>query len=232
MIGTKAIKPEALGRLALLVILAAMFSLVIGCAAAEERDDDCARQPLEQLQTLSGEPRQAAACSPVPPRIDADSATDDIPADNTPEEEPHIDLTTDTRSSEFDDIDEKLAFLARYTDSSSEVIDAEYHIVFSDGYAYGAPSSWDIRAAMKVTATGYIRLTRDLTEVSQFQGFGAIELSWWDGLASDDLTWDLEIQNPEWRRGARLYRNDDGSKYIVYFHDSQYLLSAYSLEPV
>lgn len=61
-------------------------------------------------------------------------------------------LTTDSRSTSFEDKEEKLAFLQKYFDMPSEVVDAEYHIVYQDNSQGAVPglSEWEIRAALQV----------------------------------------------------------------------------------
>jgi hypothetical protein len=99
-----------------------------------------------------------------------------------------IDLTTDTRSNVFVEQEEKMAFLEQYLIMPSEVIDAEYHVIYWDnsGGIVPGPSDWDIRAAFRV-AEGDIPLwTADMERILPEQ----LELQLWDDLKSDALSWE------------------------------------------
>ncbi|MDR0221385.1 MAG: hypothetical protein LBI54_08295, partial [Lachnospiraceae bacterium] len=61
-------------------------------------------------------------------------------------------LTTDTWSNSFASKEEKRSFLAEYLVAPSEILDAEYHIVYHDNSTgrVPGPSDWDIRAALVI----------------------------------------------------------------------------------
>ena len=133
-------------------------------------------------------------------------------------EESHRDRTTDTWSFDFDNRDEKLSFLADYLLAPSEVLDAEYHIVFYDnsgGFVPG-PSDWDIRVAVKIHPEDLTLWIDESTEESADE----IDLAWWEGLKSDDISWSKD--------GAIYYRRPGRGNYLVAFPEQSIVLRAIS----
>lgn len=65
-------------------------------------------------------------------------------------------LTTETDSRALPDVQQRLAFLARYLRSKSPISDAEYIIHYRDnsGGSVPGPSDWDIRAVLQVADDG------------------------------------------------------------------------------
>jgi hypothetical protein len=124
------------------------------------------------------------------------------------------DLSTDTWSSSFDNHYDKLSFLARYLVPFSEIIDAEYHIIYADnsrGRVPG-PSYWDIRAALKVNAEDIPTWLDGFFEVPQ----GDIDLGWWDEINSDSVAWTADC--------AQFYQRPGSLSYLVVFADEAILL--------
>jgi len=126
--------------------------------------------------------------------------------------------TTDTWSSEFTGIDEKLAFLTEYLIMPSEVLDAEYHIVYHDNSTglIPGPSDWDVRVALKIKAEELPLWTDGFDGVSPNE----IDLAWWNELPSDDISWDSA--------GAEYYKRESSFSYLVVFPDTGVILKAVS----
>jgi hypothetical protein len=126
------------------------------------------------------------------------------------------DRSTDTWSSAFEGKDEKLAFLSCYLVSFSEILDAEYHIVYYDNSTgrLPAPSDWDIRVALKIRPEdaalwmdGYERIEG---------GEGVLDL--WGGLSAGALSWKEE--------DAVFYKRPERDSYLVAFPGSGLILKA------
>lgn len=126
--------------------------------------------------------------------------------------------TTDTWSSEFASRDEKLAFLAEYLIMPSEVLDAEYHIVYYDNSTglIPGPSDWDVRAALKVKPEDIPLWTDGLVAVSPEE----IDLEWWVGLSSANILWDGD--------DAEYYKRENDFSYLVVFPNTGVILKAVS----
>ena len=106
--------------------------------------------------------------------------------------------TTDTWSSYFENKDEKLAFLSEYLVMHSEVLDAEYHVVYHDnsGGLIPGPSDWDIKVALKVAPERIPLWTDGLNKLIR----GQINAEMWDELKSDRFTWFEPEAYEYWRR--------------------------------
>ena len=126
--------------------------------------------------------------------------------------------TTDTWSFEFKEADEKLAFLSEYLTMPSDIIDAEYHIVYHDNSAgmIPGPSDWDIRVALKVKPENIPLWLDGFTAVSPEE----IDLIWWSELASGSISWS--------NANAEYYKRDNGFSYLVIFPDENVILKAIS----
>lgn len=123
-----------------------------------------------------------------------------------------IDLTTDTRSDSFHIKEEKLAFLKEYLIMPSEVIDAEYHIMFWDnsGGMVPGPSDWDIRAVLKVAEEDIPLWTADMKRILPEQ----LDLNLWDDLMCDTFIWQQSdmiecYKRPDLRSYLIVNRNDN-----------------------
>ena len=108
------------------------------------------------------------------------------------------DRTTDTWSSSFESAEESLMFLSEYLTMFSEVLDAEYHIVFHDnsGGLVPGPSDWDIRAALKVTPEDIPLWTEGMKKLVP----GQIDVDLWNELKSERFTWQADELVEYWRR--------------------------------
>lgn len=126
--------------------------------------------------------------------------------------------TTDTWSSEFASRDEKLAFLAEYLIMHSEVLDAEYHIVYFDNSTglIPGPSDWDVRVALKIRQEEILLWTDGFTAIASEE----IDLEWWDGLSSADIFWDGD--------DAQYYKRENDFSYLVVFPNTGVILKAVS----
>lgn len=129
------------------------------------------------------------------------------------------DYTTDTRSTVFQDRDEKLAFLSRYLEMPSEMIDAAYHIVYQDnskGRVPG-PSDYDIRAAFTVEANDLSLWTKDMKKILPEQ----VDPGWWEDLKTSGFTWDIPSD-------AEYYKRPGSESYIVICPDLHLILKMVS----
>ena len=129
-------------------------------------------------------------------------------------------LITDTWSSSFKDKDEKLAFLHKYLEEPSQILDGEFHIVYYDNSTgrVPGPSDHDIRVALKVNPEDINLWTPDFEEISADE----VDISWWYGLAKEIISWDFND-------GAVYYkRPDSNSSYMVIFPDQGIILKAFS----
>ncbi|MCC7502904.1 MAG: hypothetical protein IT229_10265 [Flavobacteriales bacterium] len=130
------------------------------------------------------------------------------------------DLTTDTRSLQFSNRTEKLAFLARYLKRAPGLVDAEYAIWYQDNGHGGVPgpSDYDIRIIARVVPDSLDAWTEGLTQGS------------WTGT---DLAWkDLMADTVAWRiaSAAQLYRGP--SKVLLVHDDEGIVLARYSSMPI
>lgn len=130
------------------------------------------------------------------------------------------DLTTDTRSSQFADRSEKLAFLARYLKRAPGPVDAEYAIWYHDNGRGGVPgpSDYDIRIIVRVVPDSLDGWTEGLTQEP------------WTGT---DRAWkDLMVDTVAWRivSAAKLYRGP--SKVLLVHRDEGVVLARYASMPI
>ena len=131
------------------------------------------------------------------------------------------DKTTDKWSVEFSDAEEKLNFLAEYLNMPSEIIDAEYHIVYHDnsqGLVPG-PSDWDIRAALKINPDNIALWTEGFEPASPEE----IDFAWWEGISFAGISLD--------GAKAEYYRRDNSFVYLVVFAQEGIILKAMSTTP-
>jgi len=140
-------------------------------------------------------------------------------SDGTPNE----DLTTDTWSTELENHDEKIQFLKEYVECPSEVLDAEYHIIFQDnskGFVPG-PSYWTVSAAIKINNSDIDEWTSDMEEVSKEQ----IDTNWWSNLNITD--WNISDWNiNDWilNDSTACYKRPNESSYLVVYDEQGILL--------
>ena len=125
-------------------------------------------------------------------------------------------IITNTRSLEFSDNNEKLAYLSEHITIQSEVIDVEFHVVYYDdlnNLTHGTTDRY-IRAVFKV-APEYIPCWTDgLKKVVPYQ----IDETLWDDLKTDDFSW-LGSE------AASYYKYPDKQEYTVvypYFLDADF----------
>jgi len=125
------------------------------------------------------------------------------------------DRSTDTWSASLEDKTEKLAFLREYLAILSEVIDAEYHIVYHDnsGGMIPGPSDWDIRAVLKVAPEDVPLWTDGVNMLISYQ----LDPSMWDDLKTAYFTW----TEPE---GIECWKLPDSKIYMVTYIDSGIIL--------
>ena len=114
--------------------------------------------------------------------------------------------TTDSRSTSFQDREEKLAFLQTYLDLPSGVSDAEYHIVYQDNSqgAVPGPSDWEIRAALQVEKEDISLWTDGMKKILPQQ----TDSRWWEDLKTPSFTWELSGD-------AQYYKRPDSQSYLV-----------------
>ena len=127
--------------------------------------------------------------------------------------------TTDTWSTEFYSQKDKIVFLAEYLIMPSEVLDAEYHIVYYDnsGGVIPGPSDWDVRVALKIQPNDLPLWLDGFVSAPEKD----INLSWWDELSSANFEWGND--------GAEYYRRSDVSfSYLVVFPEAGVILKAVS----
>ena len=141
---------------------------------------------------------------------------------NAPENEKEQNKTTDTWSHSFSNKNEKLSFLTEYLVANSEILNAEYHIVYHDnsnGMIPG-PSDWDIRVALKIKPEDMSLWTNGFERITSSE----IDLTWWDELATGDISWnDDNIDNIDY------YKRENRFSYLVAFPDEGYILKAISI---
>ena len=130
-------------------------------------------------------------------------------------------LTTDTQSADFATAEEKLDFLAPYLTPFGEILDAEHHIIFYDnsGGLVPGPSDWDIRAALKINPDELPLWLEGFSPIPSNE----IDLSIWDALPSDTISWDKDA--------AICYRRENSFAYIITFPDSDIILKAIGTNP-
>ena len=140
---------------------------------------------------------------------------------NTLSREVQRDRTANTWSFDFESMDEKLSFLAEYLIAPSEVLDAEYHVVYHDnsGGLIPGPSDWDIRVALKIKPHDINLWTEGFDEISSSE----IDLAWWDGLATGNISWQTD--------SAVYYRRSEHFVYLVVFPNQSVILKAISTMP-
>jgi len=136
------------------------------------------------------------------------------------------DRTTDIWSSSFENQEEKLTFLGEYLIMPSEIIDAEYHIVYHDnsGGLIPGPSDWDIIAALKVAPEDIPLWTDGMKRLVE----GQIDIDFWDELKTEWLT----LEERKW---AEYWKRPDSNVYLVVYPESGVLLkiasTMYRLKP-
>ena len=125
------------------------------------------------------------------------------------------DRTTDTWSTSFESIEEKLVFLGDYITIFSEVQDAEYHIIYHDnsGGLIPGPSDWDIRVALKVAQEDIPLWTNGMKKLIPNQ----IDINLWGELKTERFTWGEPELVEYWKR-------PDSSAYLVVFPETGILL--------
>lgn len=130
-----------------------------------------------------------------------------------------VDNTTDTKSTAFEDREEKLVFLARYLNIPSEVIDAAYHIVYKDNLKgrVPGPSDYDIRAAFMVEKDEISLWTEGMKKILPKQ----VDPDWWEDLKSPEFTWEIP-------GNAEYYIRPDSQSYIVVCPDINIILKMVS----
>ena len=129
-------------------------------------------------------------------------------------------LSTDTWSSAFRSVEEKLLFLAKYMEMPSEVQDAEYHIVYHDnsGGMIPGPSDWDIRVALVIEPDNIYLWTDGMKKLVP----GQIDVNdIWDELKTESITWQDNELVEYWKR-------PDFPVYLVVFPESGILLKMMS----
>ena len=121
--------------------------------------------------------------------------------------------STDTWSSRFGSRDDKLSFLSCYLVSFSEILDAEYHIFYSDNSTgrVPGPSDWDIRVMLKVKTEDIPMWLDGYSEISP----DAIDFGWWAEIGTDDV---------EWMNNMKCYKRPESRSYLVVFVDEGILL--------
>jgi hypothetical protein len=117
-------------------------------------------------------------------------------------------LTTDTRSAQFANEAEKIAFLHRYITLYSGVETTEFHIVYHDNAdgAVPGPSDWDMRIALKVAPADIPAWTNGLQDIDG----AAADLSWGAGLLPDTARWARTSQ-------PRVYGRASGGVIVAAF---------------
>ncbi|MBT9780066.1 PSP family protein [Clostridium sp. MCC353] len=123
--------------------------------------------------------------------------------------------TTDTRSTEFENKDEKLGFLRKYMDMPSDVTEAEYHIVYQDnsrGMVPG-PSDWEIRAALQVEEKDIPLWTEGMKKILP----GQVDSRWWEDLQTSSFTWEIP-------KDAVYYKRPGSQTYLVVWPDDGMIL--------
>lgn len=126
--------------------------------------------------------------------------------------------STDTWSAGFSSSEERLAFLAEYLITPGEVLDAEYHIVYHDNSTglIPGPSDWDVRVALKINPDDIELWLDGFASISPEE----IDLTLWDGLSSDSISWD--------GKNAEYYRREGEFSYLVAFPGTDIILKAVS----
>ena len=122
-------------------------------------------------------------------------------------------LTTDTWSAGIANHEDKIKFMEKYIKCPTEVLDAEYHIVFQDnskGLVPG-PSDWRIAAAIRVHGSDIDKWISDMEEVSENQ----IDQTWWAGLA---------IQNWDINNSVSYYKRPNEQSYLAVYPKQGILL--------
>jgi hypothetical protein len=128
----------------------------------------------------------------------------------------HRNISTNTWSYEFQNKDEKLSFLAEYMMAYSEIEDAEYHIIYHDnsGGLVPGPSDWDIRVALKVKSHDMSLWIEGFDEISSSE----VDLAWWGGLETENISWNHE--------DAICYKRPGAYVYLVAFPEQGIILKA------
>jgi len=128
-------------------------------------------------------------------------------------------MTTDTWSTAITNHDEKINFMKKYIGCPTDVLDAEYHIVYHDnsGGRVPGPSDWTIAAAIKINPGDMARWTGGMDEISSDQ----VDTAWWDGL--NISAWAFS--------GAGIYykQPNENSFLAVYQEDGVILKYAYTV---
>ena len=129
--------------------------------------------------------------------------------------------TTDTRSTEFEDRDEKSAFLSRYLDMPSEVSEAAYHVKYWDnsGGRIPGPSDFDIRAAFSVKESDTSLWTAGMKKILPQQ----VDPDWWEGLKTPEFTWEIPSN-------AEYYVRPGTQSYVVVCPDISVILKLVSTD--
>ena len=172
-----------------------LVSLLAGCSLNSEKLPEPREEP-EQTES-TGNTRGTEPTASAPPIAEPDR-------------------TTNTWSSSFRSREEKLAFLCGYMTMPSEVIDAEYHIVYHDnsGGLIPGPSDWDIRVVLKVAPEDTYRWTDGMKRLVPDQ----IDIDLWDGLGTEWFTWN------GMRGEEDCWKNPDSNEYLVVYPWSSVIL--------
>ena len=96
-------------------------------------------------------------------------------------------LTTDTKSTSFQDTAQKISFLKKYVVCPSAVIDTEFHIYYHDSGtgAVPGPSDWNIAVAVKINPKDLPLWTEEMHEIQGEE----VDPKWWDELPIQD--WEM-----------------------------------------
>jgi hypothetical protein len=100
-----------------------------------------------------------------------------------------LDRTTDTLSSSFTTVKERLEFLDRYLNFPSQPVDAQYHLIYFDnsvGFPPG-PSDWDIKVVVWLEPKDTPLWLKNMTKVATFDDF-----DWVLKLSPESTELDLE----------------------------------------
>ena len=127
--------------------------------------------------------------------------------------------STDTRSTDFKNFDEKIAFLKEYIQDPTEILDAEYHIMYWDNSSglLPAPSDWDMTMAIKLNPQDIPQWLDGMHEVTKKE----IDMSWWDELYPTLDSWNLG-------EPSAYYERDDSFSYLVLYRESNVILKSFT----
>ena len=123
-------------------------------------------------------------------------------------------LTTNTRSSNIKNHNEKIKFIKKYINCPTQVLDAEQHIIYQDNSAdrVPEPSDWEITAVIKVNKKDINEWITDLEEIKKEE----IDMTWWN---------ELNLDNFDLSGSVLYYQNPTNEKsYIAVYIDQGILL--------